>query len=402
MTKKPQIESDEDLLAWLNARPEGARPIEGAILASRTALRMIPVFIGQLGEDWARNGELVALPVLRSCLISQIAAQRQTPQIREAAAAAREAGRSTTRHSEGNANTGEGEAADAATSADIAIWGVIDAANAPEAAVGAFSYAAGTRTYASELSNEVSLDTHELMRGQQCLRQPLWYKTMPPAIAAEWQSARDWLVAHSGHGFFIRWYEALLEGRPLTDDWDSHWALLTDIALIDSADWGRGAERIDDLISLIAQKHRLQHDISLIHKELENQLFNAQTLGHHRSNLPEDFPVSSVVQFRIALSEAHDALREVEAALEPPIPDAEALDGSIGRLRIAWKKVVKAAKMLIAAAALGAAGELGIQSMGWLIDRGGPIFVRTLRELRPKPSQQERPESGWRDPAIET
>jgi hypothetical protein len=50
------------------------------------------------------------------------------------------------------------------------------------------------------------------------------------------------MEAAPGHAFWIRWYDAILAGRPLTGDWDSHWQLMHNIALIVPEDWGEGKE----------------------------------------------------------------------------------------------------------------------------------------------------------------
>lgn len=85
--------TDEGLLkAWLQDRPQS-----GAI---RIAKRVIPLWSGAMGEDWARNPDLTALPLLRQALTSGIVADSPTPEVITAASAYTSF--STTRSSSGD------------------------------------------------------------------------------------------------------------------------------------------------------------------------------------------------------------------------------------------------------------------------------------------------------------
>lgn len=79
---------------------------------------------------------------------------------------------------------------------------------------------------------------------------------VPDWFIEAWKAACSWLVSRNGHDFWIRWYEAALEGRPLTGDWESHDKLLTDIALIPDADWKQGAEHVAGLIEKIETQYQ--------------------------------------------------------------------------------------------------------------------------------------------------
>jgi len=48
-----------------------------------------------------------------------------------------------------------------------------------------------------------------------------------------------------------------VEGRPLTQDWDSHWQLMHDIALIPNEDWEQGARHVAGLIAEIEKPYAL-------------------------------------------------------------------------------------------------------------------------------------------------
>ena len=213
-----------------------------------------------------------------------------------------------------------------------------------------------------------------------------------------------------GHSFWVRWYDAILTGRPLTQDWDSHWQLMLDIALIPDQEWGEGKEqdaiRVAGIIGLITQKHALQQEIARAKQVLENEGFNAMTLGQHRDNLPDDMPPSRIVEYRTALKELQIELDAVEEALEPPVPDAEVLEQATGRLRAVWDKIKKypvAAVFvtLIGAAATGAATTAGSRGMDWFLDHGMPQLIRGLKDIAPKQSEPPKASKNWEKPSVD-
>ncbi|MGH1416684.1 MAG: hypothetical protein ACRBB0_24560, partial [Pelagimonas sp.] len=96
MVEIKDINDPESLEAWLNALPqeteeEQARARRIAVtLAFRTTARVMPIWWNwTLTSDRARKGDLTALPILRSLLISSVAALVPTEDITTAAAAAR-------------------------------------------------------------------------------------------------------------------------------------------------------------------------------------------------------------------------------------------------------------------------------------------------------------------------
>ena len=85
---------------------------------------------------------------------------------------------------------------------------------------------------------------------------PLWPDPETP-LASEWQAVRAaWSAAGPGWQFWTRWYDAALQGRPLLGDWDRHWALLTDIALIENDLWDAAPDVVNERIIEIVQTHR--------------------------------------------------------------------------------------------------------------------------------------------------
>lgn len=394
-----EIVDQESFKAWLEALPEEGRFKTAIMLAARAVVRVFPFWAANMAEALTENRiDLTVVPVARNALIGGVAVTALTPQIRSAAAAARKA---TVGAPQGIKFSELGEVAVSAA-ADIAE--AVSQTNA-EWALGSAQYAAcyaGCPEPFSAMWSDLQRDIRALAKHSDIRTLPLWPGDMPPEIADAWTKGRAWMEAAPGHAFWIRWYDAILAGRPLTQDWDSHWQLMHDIALIPDEQWGEGKEqdaiRVAGIIDLITQKHALQQEVARAKRALENETYNAMTLGQHRDNLPDDMPSSRIVEYRAALKELQAELDAVEEALEPPVPDAEVLEQATGRLRAVWEKVRKAIIALVAAYALGAAGYLGsvhIESLQTLIAEKLPGFVQSLKNVGSKPSALPTEQSSW-------
>lgn len=82
----------------------------------------------------------------------------------------------------------------------------------------------------------------------------LWFDDRGP-LADLWTGIRDaWSAAGAGWQFWIDWYEAALNGRPLLGDWDRHWDLLTELILTAGIDWNAPPERVNGLIAEIVAR----------------------------------------------------------------------------------------------------------------------------------------------------
>ncbi len=103
----------------------------------------------------------------------------------------------------------------------------------------------------------VQADCRALQAGYDIQQMPLWENGKTPEnILASWEVSCAWMKDKPGYGFWIRWFEAALEGRPITGDWDSHWQFLHDILTgIRSFEWSKRAEHVAGLISEIEVKY---------------------------------------------------------------------------------------------------------------------------------------------------
>lgn len=403
-----EIVDEKSFKAWLEALPEERRYEWAVTLATRAALRVFPMWVGVLPDDWARKSGLTVLPLSRSILISVAAAKMSAASFKQAA----DSSTSTTAFAGFTAFSAGSDASGSARAARAAHASKTAADAASEADGHATGYASKSVAAADGGYSWGVLrgDIPELEQAVDLRARPLWPEDMPANMAEAWATGRTWMETAPGHAFWIRWYEAILAGKPLTQDWDSHWQLMHDIALIPDEEWGEGKEedaiRVEGIIDLITQKHALQHEVARAKRALENEVFNAMTLGQHRDNLPDDMPPSRIVEYRTALKELQIELDAVEETLQPPVPDAEVLEQATGRLRAVWEKIKNypvafAFVTLIGAAATGAATTAGSRGMDWLLDHGMPQLIRGLKDTAPKPSTPPKASKGWNKPSVD-
>lgn len=388
-----EIVDRESFEAWLEEQPEHLRDLYTRMTGVRTALRYFPYWVNAIAQITPSDGKAVTLPLTRRLLIAMVM----------------------------------GEPVDYKQFKDALNWTsqrTFDAFCAFEFTdTGAFCVGAmvsylradgGIASYFGDTFEHVRTDVDHLLglsNLKDIYEHPVWRSQGPSEnLKQAWETGRIWLETAPGYTFWLRWYEAILAGRPLTHDWDSHWQLMHDIALIPNEDWGEGTERdairVAKIIDLITQKHALQREVARAKQALENEVYNVMTLGRHRDNLPDDMPPSRILQYRAALAELQTELDAVELALQPPVPDAEALEEATGRLRAICEKIKKypvafAFVTLIGAAATGAAGQAGVRGMDWFFDQGMPQLIRGLKDVAPKPSAGPKPQQGWEKPSVD-
>lgn len=413
--------NEKSFEAWLKALPEERRYEWAVTLATRAAQRVFSFWTEVMPDDWARKRDLTVLPLLRSILISVVAVKRPTTDIKDAANASALAASAVAYAASADAKA---YSAYAAANADPVTSAAVDATYAASASALAASLnvsvndtaanAAGLAASASAVLWEgLRKDIHALEQNEDIRTHPLWPDAMPPKIGKAWAKGRAWMENAPGHAFWIRWYEAILAGKPLTQDWDSHWQLMHDIALIPDEEWGEGKEqdaiRVAGIIDLITQKHALQHEVARAKRAIENELFNEETLGQHRDNLPDDMPQFAVLEYRKALRELQTELDAVEEALQPPIPDAALLEEVSGRLSAAWERLKTTARAIGVGVVAGvttyvsaAIGQAGVRGMDWLLDHGMPQLIRGLKDTAPKPSAPPKASKGWEKPSVDT
>ena len=304
MVQADRIKDKDSLKSWLEARPEETRQRDAVKIAHRSAMRALPIFIHSLAGTRTQESPITALPILRANLTSGTYAENPAPEVKKAAYSA-----ATASYSASSPSTA-GTTADASTAADAAAVATAHAA-----------MAAGAATARSPTWNRMKDDIAALERDRSPERSALW-SDYPELFQRSWAAARDWLGANPGHDFWVRWYEAALEGRPLTGDWDSHWQLLTDIALLPDDDWAKGAEQIAKLIAEIEERHRLLAETQRLKTALSPIIASTAPapIGHNHPPEPlEEVPLPR------QLTLIWDTLDQAERELSKPKPEKSVL-----------------------------------------------------------------------------
>ena len=274
MVESADIRDEESLKAWLEGQPRAV----AVWIAARAAARVLPLWWQEvLKHDWAHEGDLTALPVLRSVLISSVAAVRPTKDIKATAADTADAARA---------------AADAAVSAldaaaDDDVHHVATARNAvltATAAIGAVTASGDVATahaareaasWAVGATYGATASTHGLVLagaawdafGQDVAKAaggklpdalPLWPGGAGP-LAAQWAEIKAQVAGApdaAGWQFWLDWYDALLKGRPMLGDAARTWEMLEKIALIDPETWDKGPEAVNPVIREIWEGYK--------------------------------------------------------------------------------------------------------------------------------------------------
>jgi hypothetical protein len=256
-----EIKDRKSLEAWLTARPGATRRSDSIIIAHRAALRVLPLWAGAMGQAWAQNAGLTALPLLRASLTSGVAHKNRTAEVKQAAAAAAAAAGVATAFATEAATTvttkGTIAAADAATDAAYAATASTDAAHAASsdaanaataAAAGSASVASATAVTARVVWAEMRADAYKITEGADPATFPLW--TNPPV---DWFRSGGttmraiWASDPGTWSFWLRWWDGVLAGRPLPDD------LQLKVALIPEETWKAGPAAVAEAIRAFEQ-----------------------------------------------------------------------------------------------------------------------------------------------------
>ncbi|SCZ63830.1 hypothetical protein SAMN04488118_105131 [Epibacterium ulvae] len=255
-----EIVDSETFKAWLEEQPEEHRHDIAVVLATRCALRVFPVWGAALHQDWARERDFTALPVFRALLISGVSYKIPTSDTRTAAYAAYVYDAAGADAHAAAAYVAAGAAAAAGASYDAAASASYDAA-----ASAYYDAVASTSTSAASAGVNIwatlRTDIAAMEQGYDLMQWRLWQDYIPGPMVRSWRAASDWFTRTPGHEFIRHWYNALVAGRPLTGDWDSHWKMLEEIALIDPEDWDKGetsagAVELAAIIAEIEEKYK--------------------------------------------------------------------------------------------------------------------------------------------------
>mgnify|MGYP006956413716 CR=1 FL=1 len=262
MVEVSGIKDEESLKAWLDARPKATRQQEAVTLAHRAAMRVLPIFLTGIAGRSPEN-DLTALPVLRANLISGVACNASTPEIRKAAYFA-----------------AFSAAADSADSA------------ARSAAADAASAAAAW--------DEIRKDAEQLVEAPGQPLGALWSDPDTDPFTQEWTDALAfWQVSPTDWSFWITWANAIRTGTPQNLD------MLTEIAIQDDDFWTGTDAEVNARIGEIHLKYAVaaSPNAETITREPETGLFQAiPTL-----DLPQRTLTDAIERARDVIEQLKDA-----------------------------------------------------------------------------------------------
>ncbi|WP_372923151.1 hypothetical protein [Roseovarius sp.] len=294
MVEIADINDEDSLKAWLKDQPREV----SVWIASRAAARVLPVWWrAVLTEDWARERDLTALPLLRSLLISSVAAVVPTDEIKATAKVAPYSKRffatSLSLPDKIKATTGVANAVASAARAAAANAASAHAAQAAAHAASAHAAQAAAHAATAHAVSWVAIrtDAEQASEGRVPDALPLWPEGQNP-LEKEWSDIKARVAASANAAdwrFWLDWYDALLAGRTMLPDPERTWDMLEEIALIDPATWNAGPETLNPLIREIWEDNRSKPRIELFKATLYDFRFDQMAHVMRAVPMPEDW-----------------------------------------------------------------------------------------------------------------
>ncbi|KMW60109.1 hypothetical protein AIOL_000261 [Candidatus Rhodobacter oscarellae] len=363
MVDVSEIKDQESFEAWLKARPKETRQAEAITLAHRSALRALPVY-----ADWAfdrsRKDDVTHGAVFRAILISAVAANVPTADIRQAAYSA-------------SAAASTFSAASAAYSAaySAAAAAAYPAYSAASAAHSASASAADSDAIWTDLREDCRLVEVK----QNLLSHPIRHGAKDP-LAEMWEEAKEAMAARQeGWEFWIRFYEAARAGSSLNLE------MLTEIATQGNVDdefafWKGSDAEVNARISEIVEKYDL---ITAGKDLLSGPLATTQsaTTEHRSHNMPPEL----VDTPPLVLLQTQRIREDVEAAIEElqqPEPEREELKARARSILDALKAIGAYCAELGDAALKESAKEVGKTGTKWAIGAGVTIYAAQTPQIQ--------------------
>ncbi|WP_022704103.1 hypothetical protein [Pseudorhodobacter ferrugineus] len=175
--------------------------------------------------------------------------------------------------------------------------------------------------------------------------------------------------------FWLRWYEAALEGNPLNPD------LERDIALIPDADWEKGAEHIAALIAALEERHDLKAQVQALRQQLTLAQTAAADAAHRGHNQPPEL-IDSAPEVQRQITIIFDTLDDAEEELSKTNPSPTRLKVIGQALLNAGIALAKYCGGLGDAALQKAAEELGTSGTKWAIRIGAASLAAQAQPVQ--------------------
>lgn len=307
MVEIGDIKDRDSLKEWLEDRSKE----ECIQIATRAALRVLPLFWEWSLTEPAQKHRITALPVLRCLLISRLAGKG----IDETQADANVAAGAVADPSVVYKEIAHLAAIAAYTSARVTLYAG-DIAKEAATAVIVAARAAGKEANIIGLTKsdcKALIDLEIKLEGL-----PLWHELENP-LQSIWQAVKTGASEQPEiWAYWVKWYEDILAGNT------PYWPLEQSIALIENEVWKAGPEAVADVIKRLQEQDYLLHEASAIRAESERLtkgIADAETRSHN--NPPE--LVDAPEPMRREITFIWDQIENAESELEKSTPDTPSL-----------------------------------------------------------------------------
>lgn len=378
------IKDEETLNFWLNSRPS----TDSIVISQRAALRVAPIWFAAMATDWADDKEFSDLAQLRLLITAATAGTYQTQETKTAARALLSHAMSIRGFSARITDPIEipelalGEtdiepALAARASAGHALSVAFDYPHSILALVShaVFAARAAGRYMGREVWASVMTDCATLEAGQTLDGVPLWDDTPNPFQIELKQTRTRWSTPNSSYAFWLRWYEAALEGNSLNPE------LERDIALIPDADWEKGAEHIAALIADLEERHDLKAQVQALRQQLTLAQTAAADAAHRGHNQPPEL-IDSAPEVQREITIIFDTLDDAEEELSKTNPSPTRLKVIGQALLNAGMALAKYCGGLGDTALQKAAEELGTSGTKWAIRIGAASWAAQAQPVQ--------------------
>lgn len=258
-----EITDKESLERWLNGRPQA----DSICIAQRAALRVFPAWGYGYFPDWPGNSLLKTLPVLRISLISGVQCRRNSQRLIDAALDAGYAAGDDTSSTVSLAARSVNRASTGLNrdrSLDEAVHAVSSALRSTqEASLQAQGTVGKTLDWPASIDKQKAVDEAgfwsalsadaELAAAAADLRKaPLWHNREPDWFKKAWKDVQTvWNADSATWDFWRRWYQGVVDGTPMSDEF------LHAIALMPDDDWKQGPAHVAAEIREIELSHAI-------------------------------------------------------------------------------------------------------------------------------------------------
>ena len=320
MVEIKDIVDRESLEAWLKDKPQKA----SQIIVHRSAMRvLLEYWHFTITSQWAEEGGISILPVLRANLTSEIVAYRASGEIpRKLKSAASESG---------NNAQSVGKFADSlmekfshpdnAFSYSNFLFSSEHGASSAEFAVNSVlatrpfmkMYAANSDPIYNDIWKQLRSDISNFNPRFSQNKAALWLPGRNPFSERWLKIKRLCANASIDWSFWIKWYEAALNGEPLD------YKMLEQIALIPSDDWEQGPAHVNAIISKIETEFELKVKISDLEGKLLQISSSGRGIGDNQGPPMADEPVAK------ELMVIWEPLQELKDEIEEKHPNRERL-----------------------------------------------------------------------------